>query len=443
MLLSAPPVSHPMAPALSLGRVEVAEGGEGSTRSPPMDALAAGARLCSIVVFGIHTIQSVISDPVLQSLPRDLDLVELWSGVGSFVAAGLALECAAAAFYLRWNPGVTDADGPGSEVLSTQAGFINACRLIMRVRPRGLVHQAPECSSFVFAPVSVTGRSKENFAGDPNSSCAQVGNQKAMIAMFLFCLAATRGCHCLMENPAGSMIFSFLDPFLRPLMRHLVVSCCDRCAYQEDAPRESVYKKHYKWLCSGTWIRKAMRQCSCGNKRHEPLMIEDSAGHKNGRSQHLKNSAAYPKGLGMQIVANWHEVYVKDISAPGEASGQGSGAEPNEDTRGQEVQVSNKTPLASSNSSIFEDAWGTEPHTSSTNFLGTQQPGKKRGRLQTAAPQGWALSEDPRAENHPAASQGLALSDDPWAEESTPAKARGRERLPNKKKFNIYEDVWN
>lgn len=271
-------------------------------------ALAAAALTCSIVLFNTFTVSSICQDPVWKQEPRDLDVVELWSGPhGALVVAAHAMGLAAEAFDTCRIPGITNKPGPACEDLTCRSGFLNAVRLIMRLRPGALLHQAPECSSFGFPPVSITGRSKDNFAGNPDSKCAQEGNFKALIAAFLLHLALARGAYALMENPAGSMIFSFLRPHLDRLAgaSTMAADYCNRCAYQGDDDNGPRYLKRYKWISFGTWARKAMLSCTCGNVRHQALMEETASGCRNGLPEHLQASAAYPAKLGVAIVQAW------------------------------------------------------------------------------------------------------------------------------------------
>jgi hypothetical protein len=131
---------------------------------------------------------------------------------------------------------------------------------------------------------------------------------EAQIAMFLISLAVARGVHAYLENPAGSMMFSFLKLHIDHLMEAatLTVSYCNRCAYQDDDDSSPRYFKRYKWLSSHPWIFKAMRACACGSSfRHQSLMEVDSKGQTNGLPEHMQASAAYPANLGRALVAAW------------------------------------------------------------------------------------------------------------------------------------------
>lgn len=64
-----------------------------------------------LLVFG-YSLQDVVRE--FSDVPRDLDVVELWSGVESVVNAARRLGLRAQPFDLAREPGVTDVQGPSS-----------------------------------------------------------------------------------------------------------------------------------------------------------------------------------------------------------------------------------------------------------------------------------------------------------------------------------------
>ncbi len=115
-----------------------------------------------VVMFGTHTLES----EGLHSCCRDLDVVELWSGVGSIACAGRAHGNQCQEFDLERLPGVTDIQGPGQEDITTPLGFRKALELTQRLREGGLLWLAPLCSSFVFPDSSRTQRKAGQFDGN-------------------------------------------------------------------------------------------------------------------------------------------------------------------------------------------------------------------------------------------------------------------------------------
>ena len=116
-------------------------------------ARVAVASTCAICLFGVFTVSSVLHDPQWPLLPRDLDLVELWTEVETLVRAARDEGLQAEGFDI-----LQDA----SNDITTYSGFSRALKMVMRVKPGGLVAMAPDCSSFGFGPSSVSGRAKAN-----------------------------------------------------------------------------------------------------------------------------------------------------------------------------------------------------------------------------------------------------------------------------------------
>ena len=89
---------------------------------------------CSLLIFGL-TVAAVLDSA---SDLRDLDAVELWSGVAAIVAAARAAGFTAMPFDMFRIKGVTDTDDPDTtENILLEAGFRRALNLLLRVRPGG------------------------------------------------------------------------------------------------------------------------------------------------------------------------------------------------------------------------------------------------------------------------------------------------------------------
>ena len=102
---------------------------------------------CSLLIFSL-TVSSVLNRASDQ---RDLDVVELWSGVAAIVAAAKAAGFTAMPFDKFRIKGATDTDDPDTtEDILLEAGFRRALNLVLHVRPGGLVWMAPVCSSWMF-----------------------------------------------------------------------------------------------------------------------------------------------------------------------------------------------------------------------------------------------------------------------------------------------------
>ena len=102
---------------------------------------------CSLLIFGL-TVSLVLNRASDQ---KDLDVVELRSGVAAIVAAARAVGFTAMPFDKFRINGATDTDDPDTtEDILLEAGFRRALNLVLHVRPRGLVWMAPVCPSWIF-----------------------------------------------------------------------------------------------------------------------------------------------------------------------------------------------------------------------------------------------------------------------------------------------------
>ncbi|CAE7435555.1 unnamed protein product [Symbiodinium natans] len=290
------------------------------------------AKLFTDFVICGMTLTNILADVNLAQLPRDLDVLEVFT---------VAKSVASAAEESGYRSDVFDYLNEDQHDVTGPKGFQQALALIMRVREGGLLVLAPECKTFSFACMAVTGRNRFCYGGDTTKPFVQKGNALARTAWMFFLVGVARGLHVCLENPSGSMLFSFLqsyvnrlsdglqslwpltprptdlqsssavDPQLqaafladRPDMKVFYV---DRCAYEDKRP---TFKKKYKFLCSSQWFSAAVRTCSCSNGFHEKLMTEvvreDGTVSKTGTS-HLTSSGFYPKALGLAIVQAWKQ----------------------------------------------------------------------------------------------------------------------------------------
>ena len=265
---------------------------------PPYDTQRKAAMLCIITLFGRFTVNNIMYDPQWMAIPRDLDVVELWSGVEAIaqcaLAHGLQAEC---------HDQLKDPNNPIFNI-ANMVGFLAALKMVMWLRVGGLLAMGPDCSSFVFAPSSLAKRKRGSWTGDTNHQFVKDGNLMASMAAFFMCLAVARGVEAFIENPAGSMMFSFIRATL-DLIPWATTSYMDRCAYlSADGHLTENYKKTYKFVATGPWIASASKRCSC-TKDHMPLVDIGPFGQITGRRDDMKRSAAYPDKLGAALFAAW------------------------------------------------------------------------------------------------------------------------------------------
>ena len=262
------------------------------------------------------TVASVLSDPAFTNLPRNLDAVELWSGVHSIGPP--CRECGLRALpFDKCRQGVSG----DSEDILTRNGFLNALQLVMRLVVGGLLWQAPVCASMGFPNSSNCKRSTANPLGATTYAPVKEGNAMAEVACLMLALAAVRGVKAAIENPPGSWIWKL--PFVERALSVLQVSwsVATRCAYDDAAPGKR-FNKPYKFAAigdiemrspeggimvgHGDWILAIAGKCVCpwlqlrrfGKKRklrdHVPLMRRNQRGRSCGDLARLRLSAGYP-----------------------------------------------------------------------------------------------------------------------------------------------------
>ena len=284
---------------------------------------SSGPGTMNLVVFG-WTLTAILSQ--FGSCPRDLDALELFSGVESLVYAGSSLGLACKPFDKFRLPGKTDT----TEDLTTETGFLNAARLVCHLRVGGLLWMAPVCSSWVFWNISRTKRSKaNNFTGDTTYEPVRLGNTMAQVCAFLIELAAVRCAQVAVENPPRSFIWEY-QPFSSTVDRLCKEVCtAARCAY-EDAPKGKRLQKDYKFKASGSWIHGAAATCPCGCQPHRRLSKrwKNAQGkiRSKGKTDALKESASYPRKLGHAIMQSYLQHRLSSAEEKGKSSSQVAGA---------------------------------------------------------------------------------------------------------------------
>ena len=264
---------------------------------------------------GVVTIMGITITAALAMAPtlRDLQVVELWSGVGSIVAAAQKRNYNTAAFDLNRVPGITDVPGSLCEDITTLEGFKKAISLVLRLGEGALLALGPDCSSFTF-PNSSRHKRHSAVAGDLLYKPVNVGNLMAVIALFLCQLALARRVHFALENPPDSHIFRFFQSVCPDFMKMVMPDSVEesrcqglhaqsvtRCPY-DDSP-EPKLQKVYKWLTTWPGIKALNARCKC-KELHRKLGKTTSDGVWTGNLQLLAESAAYPKRLGEALLAS-------------------------------------------------------------------------------------------------------------------------------------------
>lgn len=281
-------------------------------------------------IFG-YTVDEVLVDKRWCRLPRNLDVVEMEAGIAAVTKGARTRGHRAEPYDKKIDP--------VRQNLLTQVGFEYALELTFRLRPGGLLGQAPQCSSWGGLNTSKTCRSKENVAGDETYHAVADGNMMAEITWFLFSVAFLRDAHNYVENPPGSMFFRYganICPVVglvvssqtsgRALTSHIV----RRCPFDEsEFPR---LNKSYKFVVDGDWFRAVPRPCACPGGEHLLLTKSEEAdapGQKrsfSGVASRLRQSEHYPDQLGEAIIKAWE--LAPPVSAAAEVQNLAADASP-------------------------------------------------------------------------------------------------------------------
>ena len=251
------------------------------------------------LLFGC-TAESLIGD---HFTARDLDVVELFSGCGSIWGAALRRGLQACGFDKQRSP---------DEDIATAEGFGKACRLVLRLRPGGLLWLAPECSSFCWLSLPSTKRKQENrFVGDESNQGVEDGNAGARAAALLMTVAASRGVHAVLENPPRSSMWKFFDLHSAIGITNTYSAQANRCSFRHKTSLEEL-QKLYKFLGSHSWVLKLNRPCTCPPEVVHKRLSEDLPdGRRRGKVQELRASAAYPHALGEWVINLWEGWFIE------------------------------------------------------------------------------------------------------------------------------------
>ncbi len=256
---------------------------------------AKAALECTVAVFGL-TPSSVLSDPEWTTSPRDLDVVEFWSGVAAVARAAGAAGLRSETFDV--------VDNPCQDFL-LESGFCTALRLALRVKEGGLIGLAPQSSSFIMLDsVVLAQRDEQNFD-------QQVKDEKHMAhcATFLLCIAIARSAHVYFETPMTSSMFSDLRAFLKPFGGLLSSATTHRCVWSVE-PWGERYKMEFKFLHDANWLCPIEQRCPCSDvkmsllrrSRHKPK-VEINGNQRRVSFERLKESRSYPDKLGQAIIS--------------------------------------------------------------------------------------------------------------------------------------------
>ena len=269
------------------------------------------------MMFGL-TVAAVLSGP-LASLPRDLEVVELHSGVGAVYRAARKRGFAAEGFDKARVHGVTDdPNSSRSEDILLETGFRNALNLVLRLKTGALLWLSPVCSTFSALCHTPCFRKEENgYAGDTTREAVQRGNAMAQAAVFLLTLAWARGVHIVLENKPRMMKYLVASGAM--LFEPHSVQCA-RCAFS-DAPDGQRWLKKYSLWSSEGWLRQLSCPCACTKPALHARLVRTEV--INGKKAYntvdrkaLQQAAAYPLRMGEAVVDAWSGAREPIVQSP-------------------------------------------------------------------------------------------------------------------------------
>ena len=177
-------------------------------------------------------------DAKAQGILRDLDVVELWSGVGSIASAAQKAGYKVATVDLKFG-----------EDLTTQEGFEDAVNKVLRLKPGGILSMGIECRSFVFLNSSNCKRNFYNqYAGDTKYEPVKTGNLFANEGKFFAELGFARDLIVVIENPPSSVLWSYLPASFMKKLPYSAV--CNRCAFDDAPDGKRLSTKYNFFQCS-------------------------------------------------------------------------------------------------------------------------------------------------------------------------------------------------
>jgi hypothetical protein len=265
-----------------------------------------------------YTPEKAISDFGGSILDRDLDIVEMYSGVGSIHSAAVDRGLRSQAFDKHRVKDLTDRAGGYCEDVTSLDGFENAIRVVLRIRPGGMVTFALKCSSFISACASVHQRKGcNNWRGNEDKAIVQYGNSIANATAVLVVVAFLREVIPVLENPVSSKVWDYpeiAEAICKVQAIHSAI--VPRCAY-DDAPDGKRMGKKFRFLSNQSWITRIQQACPC-KKDHvscaRKFVQQDTGKAKactigkerwSGIKDKMIESQSYPKRLGIAIVDAW------------------------------------------------------------------------------------------------------------------------------------------
>lgn len=230
----------------------------------------------------------------LESLPRDIDIVELCSGQGELHKA---FERKGFQAY-----GIDCDNDPGQDLLQV-SGLVAAVHLFFRIKPGGVLWAAPPCASWVWISTSWHQRSAEQPWGDLRKEKVRAANSLACIIGACIRLAVGRGVQVFLEHPESSIYHC-----APPIKKALLMAQCQEVVTHLGAFGATISKPLRIWS-NCRLLRTLRRNLSQQQRRQNrnrahPYYQVGCFGAVTGRPA-LSATAYYPRAFGDAVAASY------------------------------------------------------------------------------------------------------------------------------------------
>ncbi len=189
-------------------------------------------------------------------------------------------------------------------------GFLWALNVVRCIRPGGVQHWAPPCSSWVWVNRSTSTRSKENPLGECPRGYVLEANVFVDRMVLLLLVGLALNIHFIVEQPASSLLW------LHPAWKHMQeleklgwIPCHRQPIWMGmfggPSPKATTLQSSCAWInCMATKLDRSRFQQPSKNVKS----YVDAQGKKRITGEkELKQSQAYPAGYGRVICKLWAE----------------------------------------------------------------------------------------------------------------------------------------
>lgn len=288
-----------------------------SWRSTPLALSANAAAL--LLSWGAPLVLLHVCDMIAQTTPsressRTLDVLDAFGGRGE-------VSTAAGEAGLNHNYFDIESMGDAGNILEW-VGFINILRMVLQLRPKGLLMGGPPCGSWIWVNRSTSRRSRTRIFGSSARSYVKEANAITCRWILLAMVAICRGCEVLTEQPSSSLMLEFpymkwLAVMISPISWSLVRFQMAAYGHANSKPTVLFGTSPYTQKFKKKPTARDKRRVQKNKLIKEYQMVKKTINKETGKvqvtgSKGMKASAAYPRGFAKALIR-----YHKDHMAHG------------------------------------------------------------------------------------------------------------------------------